>query len=169
MSNTNDLLGTDGITGLKTGNLGDGTYNLLYTASLDVGAAQPLSVTGVMLGGYSRASVDQDVVALLDSIRNGFHSVSLATDGEQVGTYSTPWGATARIVLADGASIFTWSDTPITATMDTTTPPTYDDGEVVGTVTWTAGPNTSTADVEIDGTIAPPTAWWRLTHPSELG
>jgi D-alanyl-D-alanine carboxypeptidase (penicillin-binding protein 5/6) len=122
-----------------------------------------------MLGGYSRASVDQDVVTLLNSIRNGFHSVVLATGGQEVGTYSTPWGATAHIVLADGASIFTWSDTPVTATMETSTPSTYDDGEIVGTVTWTAGPNTATADLEIEGTIVPPTEWWRLTHPSELG
>ena len=40
-------------------------YSLLYTASLDVGAAQPLSVTGVMLGGYSRAAVDEVVLTLL--------------------------------------------------------------------------------------------------------
>lgn len=169
MSNTNDLLGRDGITGLKTGNLGDGNYSLLYTASLDVGAAQPLSVTGVMLGGYSRAAVDEVVLTLLHSIRDGFHSVQLATDGQEVGTLTTPWGSTAHLVLGDGASIFTWSDTPITVTTDTTTPTTYKDGEVVGTVTWTAGPNTVTADVEIEGSIIPPTEWWRLTHPSELG
>ena len=169
MSNTNDLLGSEGITGLKTGNLGDGTHNLLYTASLDVGTAQPLNVTGVMLGGYSRATVDDVVLTLLRSIRSGFHSVPVATDGQEVGTLATPWGSTAQMVLGDGASIFTWSDTPITVSMDTTTPTTYQSGEVVGTVTWTAGPNTVTADVEIEGSITPPTAWWRLTHPSELG
>ena len=122
-----------------------------------------------MLGGYSRAAVDEVVLTLLHSIRNGFHSVPLATDGQEVGTLATPWGSTAHLVLGDGASIFTWSDTPITVTMDTTTPTTYESGEVVGTVTWTAGPNTVTADVEIEGSITPPTEWWRLTHPSELG
>lgn len=50
--NTNDLLGTAGITGLKTGNLGEGTHNLLYTATLDVGAADPLAITGVVLGDH---------------------------------------------------------------------------------------------------------------------
>lgn len=46
---------------------------------------------------------------------------------------------------------------------------TYTDGEVIGTVIWTAGSSTATADVHIDGDITPPTEWWRLTHPSELG
>src|SRR3546814_15283635 len=103
MYTTNDLLGTGGITGLKTGNLGEGTYNLLYTASLDVGAAAPLSVTGVMLGGGSRESVNAGVLALLESIRTGFHEVPVATAGQEVGSYSTPWGATAGQVIADDA------------------------------------------------------------------
>jgi D-alanyl-D-alanine carboxypeptidase (penicillin-binding protein 5/6) len=169
ITNTNDLLGSEGITGLKTGNLGAGSYSLLYTALLDVGVAEPLSVTGVVLGGSSRQSVRQSVVALLNSIRSGFHEVSVSTHGQQVGSYSTPWGSTARMVIAESASIFTWSDTEITTTMTPATPTAYTDGEAAGSITWNAGPNTATARVEVEGSIRPPTAWWRLTHPSELG
>jgi len=169
MVNTNDLLGTGGITGLKTGNLGEGTYSLLYTATLDVGAARPLSVTGVMLGGSSRQSVDRDVMAVLDSIRAGFHEVPVAARGQEVGSYTTAWGSEARMIVSEDASIFTWSDTPIAVTMTTSTPKTYQDGEVVGSITWTAGPHTTTVPVEVEGSITPPTARWRLTHPAELG
>jgi D-alanyl-D-alanine carboxypeptidase (penicillin-binding protein 5/6) len=167
--NTNGLLGQGGVTGLKTGNLGEGSYNLLYTATLEVGAAAPLSVTGVMLGGTWEESVDSSVLALLDSIRSGFHRVPVAERGQEVGSYTTAWGASARVIIADDASIFTWSDTPIVATMETTTPSTYEDGESVGSITWSAGPHTVTSALEVEGTIEPPTAWWRLTHPSELG
>jgi D-alanyl-D-alanine carboxypeptidase (penicillin-binding protein 5/6) len=168
MSNTNTLLGVGGITGLKTGNLGEGSYNLLYSATLDVAAAEPLTVVGVALGGATRESVNSDVLRTLDSIRAGFQHVTVVSRGLEVGSYSTPWGSTARMIVADDASIFTWSDTPITATMQTTTPKTYEDGEVVGSITYTAGPNTTTVPLEIDGSIIPPTDWWRLTHPSEL-
>ena len=168
MHSTNALLGTGGVTGLKTGNLGAGSYNLLYSASLDVGTAQPLSVVGVVLGGASRGSVDADVLATLDSVRYGFHNVELAQAGQEVGTYTTPWGETAQMVVSETASIFTWSDTPITSTMATTAPASYDDGEVVGSITWTAGPHTATVPLEIEGEIEPPTEWWRLTHPREL-
>jgi len=167
--NTNGLLGTAGITGLKTGSLGEGTYSLLYTATVDVGAAEPLAVTGVVLGGVSRESVNASVLGALESIRSGFHHVDLATSGQEVGTISTSWGSSARLIIGETASIFTWSDTPITATMDIATPPSYTDGTVVGSITWTAGPNTVTAPVKIDGSIDQPSEWWRLTHPSELG
>ena len=53
--------------------------------------------------------------------------------------------------------------------MTTTAPETYEDGAIVGEVTWTAGPHTASAPVEIDGTIEPPDEWWRLTHPGDLG
>ena len=168
VSNTNDLLGTEGITGLKTGNLGDGTYNLLYTATLDVGMSERLSVTGVILGGATRQSLGSDVVGLLTSIRGGFHEVPLAARGDTLGSFTTPWGETAEVAVAEHASIFTWSDTPITVTVDQKTPTEYADGDVIGTITWTAGPNTATADVHIVGDITPPTEWWRLTHPDEL-
>ena len=167
--NTNGLLGTAGITGLKTGNLGEGTHSLLYTATLDVGAADPLAVTGVVLGGASRESVNLTVVAALESIRSGFHAVPVATEGQEVGSITTPWGSTATLVIGESASIFTWSDTPIALTMDIDAPPLYRDGTTVGSLTWTAGPNTVTAPVKIAGSIDPPTEWWRLTHPSELG
>lgn len=167
--NTNHLLGNLGITGLKTGSLGEDNSTLLYTASLDVGAAEPLGVTGVVLGGYSSETVGTSVLTLLASIRDGFHDVPVVTAGQDVGSLATPWGSTAQLVVGADASIFTWSDTPVTATMDLTTPVTYADGEVVGSITFTAGPNTATAPVRLDGSIEPPTDWWRLTHPGELG
>ncbi len=173
MFSTNALLGTGGITGLKTGNLGPGTHNLLYSALVDVevepGVAQRLSVIGVVLGGASRDSVNADVLAQLDSIRAGFHDVPLAVRGQQVGSLATPWGATADLVLARDASIFTWSDTAITLEMDSTAPETYTDGAVAGSITWTAGPHTETVEIVVQGDIEPPTEWWRLTHPAELG
>lgn len=169
LTTTNDLLGKDGVNGMKTGNLGEGTHNLLYTASLNVGNGKTVDVTGVMLGGQTRGTVDDAVSRLLDSIKGGFRTIPLAQRGQEIGSYSTPWGSSAKLIVGDDASIFTWSDTPITVKMDVKTPKTYQSGEKVGTITWKSGPNTTTVPVQVDGTITPPTDWWRLTHPSELG
>ncbi len=169
LPNRNDMLGTGGVNGLKTGTLEGSGSNLLFTALLPVGGPEPLNVTGVVLGGYSHESVNLDVTALLRSIANGFHDVPVGAMGDVVGSYTTAWGDSAQMVLGENASLFTWSDTPITATMRTATLSTGADGEQVGTVTWTAGPNTATAPVVLKGTIEPPTDWWRLTHPFELG
>ena len=168
--NTNELLGTEGISGLKTGNLGDGSHSLLYTASLDVGMGAPLSVTGVVLGGFSDDSVNSAILAMLfASIRSGFHTVPIVSSGRDVGSVATPWGSTARVVVADSASILTWSDTPITATMET-----VDSDEFQGrrggreASRGLRGPNSVSVPVVIEGSIVQPTAWWRLTHPSQL-
>ena len=125
-----------------------------------------MTIIGVVLGGDGRSAVDAAVRNLLDSLKAGFHSVALAEDGQVVGTYTTPWGARARMVLGSSATVFTYSNTPITSTMTTTTTlKTGKDGEKVGLVTWKAGTATVTAPVVLQGTIKPPTAWWRLTHP----
>jgi D-alanyl-D-alanine carboxypeptidase (penicillin-binding protein 5/6) len=164
LPNTNALLGTDGINGIKTGTLGEDS-ELLYSAVVTVGTPQPLTIIGVVLGGDGRSAVDAAVRNLIDSLTAGFHSVALGEDGQVVGTYTTPWGAKARMVLGSSATVFTYSNTPITSTMTTTTVKTGTNGEKVGLVTWTAGKSTATAPVVLQGTIAEPTAWWRLTHP----
>jgi serine-type D-Ala-D-Ala carboxypeptidase (penicillin-binding protein 5/6) len=169
LHNTNGLLGTAGITGLKTGNLGAGTFNLAYTASIELGFGEPVRITGVVLGGGSRDEVGRDVVRLLDSIRDGFRLTHLIDQGRELGTYTTAWGSSATLVVGESASIRTWSDTPITREMDVVAPTSYEDGEVVGSITWTAGPRTATTTLEVEGSLEPPTDWWRLTHPGELG
>lgn len=169
MSNTNALLGAHGITGLKTGTLGESGSNLLYTATFDVGAAAPLSVVGVVLGTSSREGANHAVLTLLESISDGFTQVPVAEAGEVVGSYATPWGSSADMVIGEDAAVFHWSDTPITVAMETTEPSTWADGETVGSITWTSGPHTASAPLVIEGTIEPPTTWWRLTHPGDLG
>lgn len=167
--NTNDLLGTEGVRGLKTGNLGEGTFNLLFSSQLDVGIGQPLQITGIRLGGATHDSTDQDVATFLKSVRAGFHDVTVGTAGDEMGTITTPWGASARVVLARTTTLLTWSDTPIATTSAIATPRTWADGEKVGSITWTAGPNTASSDVTIVGALEQPTLWWRLTHPGDLG
>jgi D-alanyl-D-alanine carboxypeptidase (penicillin-binding protein 5/6) len=168
LANTNNLLGTGGVDGLKTGTLNDSS-NLLFTAKLAVGLDEPLSVTGVVLGGFSHESVNLDVTTLLSSIAAGFHDVPVVTDGQVIGRYTTPWGESAQMVVGGDASIFTWSDTPITAELETVTLTTGKKGDTVGTLTFTAGPQTTTVPVFLDRGISPPDQWWRLTHPFELG
>jgi D-alanyl-D-alanine carboxypeptidase (penicillin-binding protein 5/6) len=126
-------------------------------------------VIGVELGGATRDEVDGDVGRVLDSVTAGFHQLALGHEGDVVGTYSTPWGAGARMVLGSSPSVLTWSNTKVVSSMTTTPLTTGRRGEKVGTVTWTAGPNTVKAPIVLEHGIAPPSAWWRLTHPFELG
>jgi D-alanyl-D-alanine carboxypeptidase (penicillin-binding protein 5/6) len=121
-----------------------------------------------MLAGSSRSSVDTQVLAMIASIKAGFHGVQLGTEGDVVGTYSTPWGAEASMVLAKSASTIVWSNPSITSKMTTTTLKTGKNGETVGSLSWTVGTDKITVPVVLQGSIKGPSAWWRLTHPSEL-
>lgn len=166
--NTNTLLGEHGVGGLKTGTLEEAGACLLYSAQLDVVGGSSISIVGVVLGGGTRGSVNEEVVTLLDSIVDGFHSVRVVTAEQQFGTYTTPWGDEATVVAAEGASLPTWSDTPVTATVDLQEVTTASDGSTVGTATFVAGTQTVTVPLVLDGAIGEPDAWWRLTHPAEL-
>lgn len=169
VSNTNDLLGHNGITGLKTGNNGPGTFALLYSASVNIGLSEPVKIVGVSLDGQSREQVDADVSRALGSLAAGVHVISVAKGGTPVGVVTSPWGGSAQLVLAHDKSLMTWSDTPITATVSVTTPPTGADGQEVGVATWASGGRSAVAAVAVRGTIDPPSGWWRLTHPNLLG
>jgi D-alanyl-D-alanine carboxypeptidase (penicillin-binding protein 5/6) len=165
--NTNALLGMSGITGIKTGTLEEYGSNLLFSSTLDVGLDEPLQVVGVVLG--SGDSLNSSVREFLESLKAGFHIVVFGESGDQIGTYTTAWGESARILLGGDASLLTWSDTPVTTSFEAGSLTTGSDGDEVGTVTWTVGDTTLTAPLVLDGSIEPPDAWWRLTHPFELG
>lgn len=167
-SNTNTLLGEYGVDGIKTGTLDAGS-DLLYSSNLVVAPGVELSVVGVVLDGASHESVDGDVESLLASLQQGFHTIALGSEGDVLGTYRTRWGDSAEIALDDSPTVTTWSDTPITSSMSVAPLTTGTDGRTVGTVTWKAGRTTVTAPIVLRGTIRPPSAWWRLTHPFDLG
>lgn len=166
--NTNSLVRSGTARGIKTGTLDAEGANLLFTARLDVGI-EPLIVTGVVLGGSSQSHNAWVVDGLLTTIRTGFHTVAVGQTGRSVGEYVTAWGATAQMVMAGDAQVLTWSDTPVEVEMTTTALTTGHAGEKVGRITWTAGPETTSVDLVLDRDIALPDAWWRLTHPFELG
>ncbi len=165
-SNTNVLLGEEGIRGIKTGTLD--TSNLLFSSLLDVGLAEPLEITGVVAGAATRDSVNLEVRAWLASIREGFREVAANEAGQAIGTYTTPWGESSRVVLAEEARLLTWSDTPLQARLGELRLDTGAAGERIGELTWTAGPRTVTVPVVLESTIRPPDEWWRITHPAEL-
>lgn len=167
--NTNTLLGSDGVTGLKTGNLGVGNFGIVYTAQVEAGEAGTLTVVGAALGGRSRDVVNAEVSRLLSGLREGFHTVPVAQAGTSVGSITTPWGSNADVIIPEDVSLFTWSDMPITVTWTPTGATAFDDGAVVGTLTWTNGPQSASSDVIVHGDITPPDVWWRFTHLDQLG
>lgn len=186
MKNTNPVLGDEGVTGLKTGTLFEYGYNLLFSADLtvpgDTGAVDPaasdvgasagesrtVAVVGVVLGAPNSSALASSVRTVLSSTRSGFAVVRLTSQGDVFGEYTTPWGQRAALVAAESASAVVWSNQPVSAMVNALPLSDAVAGTKAGAVSFSAGGRTIEVPLIVDGAIAGPDPWWRLTNPAEV-
>jgi D-alanyl-D-alanine carboxypeptidase (penicillin-binding protein 5/6) len=167
ITNTNDLLGIDGVKGIKTGTLDEAGACLLFTADYEVGG-ETITVVGVVLGGEDHPSLDRSIRKLLKTTFAGFQIVPLVTEGDTFGSYSTAWGDTSELVASATESVVVWAGTPISMAVSTSAVGLSEAGSEVGSITYTVGGETIAVPLELTDTIDDPGAQWRLTHPAEL-
>jgi len=166
VENSNKLLGTHGVDGIKTGTTDDAA-NLLFSADYAVGDAS-VTVVGVMLGADTHAQLREAIAALLDSVAPGFHQVTALEAGTELARYSTVWGDAAGARTVDGASVVVWSDTPVEVDVTAEPVTTAEAGARVGVATVRAGTQVVEVPLELDAALSDPGAWWRLTNPGAL-
>jgi D-alanyl-D-alanine carboxypeptidase (penicillin-binding protein 5/6) len=167
VENSNELLGTHGVTGIKTGTLDTFGANLLFSAVYPIGDST-VTVIGVVLGGTDHDTLDVAITRLLASVQAGFHEVDVSDVGEPFASYATAWGQTADAAAGEEAMLLTWGDAPITTEV-TADPVRIDEaGADVGQVVFTSGPNSVTVPLVLSDDITDPGPGWRLTHPGDL-
>lgn len=166
LENSNKLLGTHGVDGIKTGTTDDAA-NLLFSADYAVGDTT-VTVVGVLLGGENHAMLREAIATLLDSVAPGFHQVTPLQAGQELASYDTPWGDTANARAADGASVVVWSDTPVEVEVRAEPLALAAEGAEVGSVIVRAGAQEITVPLVLDAEIDDPGTWWRLANPSGL-
>lgn len=167
IENSNTLLGTDGVDGIKTGTAPLAGACLLFSADVAVGS-QTVTLVGVVLGGDTHADVRAAADALIRTVTDGYREVTVVSAGTSFAEYDQVWGDGAAAVAAEDASLLVWSDTPITTAVDAGAVSLADAGTEVGSVTVTAGTRTVTVPLVLDATIDDPGVWWRLTNPGVL-
>ena len=167
IENTNTLIGTLGVSGIKTGMTDVAGSCLLFSGDVQVGS-ETITLVGVVLNGVSRAAVNSAVAALIESVIPGFQQITLTEAGEPFGSYTTPWGQTAGVVAAKSAAALVWSDTPITGTADVESMQLGLTGDDIGSVDYLVGDTTVTVPLELDSDLTDPGLFWRLGHPGEL-
>lgn len=163
LKNSNKLLGSHGVDGIKTGTTDDAA-NLLFSADVPVGSTS-VTIVGVLLGGRTHAVLNDAIAALLDSIAPGFHEVAPLEAGQALAEYATPWGDTARARTTGGASVVVWNDTPVDVEVQAQPVALASRGTEVGTAIVRAGTQEITVPLVLDATLDDPGAWWRLTNP----
>ncbi|WP_104129118.1 D-alanyl-D-alanine carboxypeptidase family protein [Cryobacterium sp. Y57] len=170
ITNTNKLLGKDGVDGIKTGTTDVAGACLLFSTDFTIGT-HTVTLVGVVLGGDTHSKLNSAIAALIDSVQPGFHEVVLAEEGAVFGSYTTPWGDVSDIVAERAASVLVWSDSPISGTVTAKDVQLGHAGDEVGEVSFTIGaatPTTVTVPLELQHTLADPGPAWRMGHPGEL-
>lgn len=164
VKNTNKLLGTSGVIGLKTGTTKVAGACLLFAAEATVGS-RTVTLVGVILGAPNHRQLNAAVSALIASATNAFSEVQLVAEGDRFGSYTTPWGSTADIVAAEAASVLVWQDATITVTPTASDLEFGADGSDVGSVTFETGGERIVVPLELEEDLEAADAGWKLTHP----
>lgn len=163
-ANTNELLGTMGVNGIKTGTTDQAGACLLFGAVAMIGSRR-VQIVGVILGASTHEQLDATVPALLSSVRKGLHDVPLATRGQRFATYHTMWGGIARAVAARDASILVWGHTSVVRMPEVDPIRGGKKGKRVGEVAFRVGNRTTSVPLVLDRSVLAAPVWWRLTHP----
>lgn len=163
IENTNKLLGVDGVTGLKTGTTDDAGACLLFSAEVTV-FGTPVTLVGVMLGGNTHPELNENIRALLDSVRSGYQQLTLATAGERLGAFSTAWGQESTLVAASGASVVVYSSEEVTQTVTVEPIQTVQAGQTVGDLTFSVGGEVIVVPIEATADVVGPDAAWRWAN-----
>lgn len=167
VKNTNKLLGSFGVDGIKTGTTDAAGACLLFSTDLKVGK-KTVTVVGVVLGGDTQSAVARAVGSLIQSVTPGFREVELTKKGASFADYSTPWGQTSRAVAAEAASVLVWSDTKIDGVATARSLTLGTKGESVGSVEFAVGEETVNVPLVLESEITDPGPAWRFSHPGEL-
>jgi D-alanyl-D-alanine carboxypeptidase (penicillin-binding protein 5/6) len=139
IKNYNDLLGVDGVFGIKTGSTTQAGGNLLFAAHLDVGGKR-LTVVGAVFnqpGAHTPqqlAQVNRVVRKLLAAVRRTVKVYTLLA-ANPVGAVRTAWGATTTVAPAAPLRVVGWPGLPIKVKTTRTAPGArVTAGQVVGSV-----------------------------------
>lgn len=164
LTNTNFMLGTLGVTGIKTGTTDEAGNCLLFASSYERGGVT-IPMIGVVLGADGFGELSDGVNALLETSQQTFTDTLLFAKDEPVANYTAPWGATTQAVATDDFTIVTW---PGTATHATVTPLSITPRTSTGIAVGRAGLGESDIDITLSEPIAGPSPLWRLTHPHRV-
>lgn len=160
--NYNTVLGTNGITGLKTGNSQQNPGAFLFTAAANVNT-QSVRTVGVVLGIPSLNQALQTASNLAGSIGGSFTNDIILPRQTVVGSARTAWGIQAKVVTDRAVGFLRWKATPLTE-RQTLHKPQGLGAQTVGSMEVQAGDNGMSTPIALSRPLSAPSFWWRLTR-----
>lgn len=163
-STTNEVLGDDGIVGIKTGSTEAAGGNLAFAARRQV-AGQQIEIIGMVFGMTDKPAAFAATRNIVNSVAQGVQTVQVITKGQPVAVIETPWGDKVNVVAADGISMLLWPGMKLQASLelDPVKAPSKN-GTAAGTLVLTLGDQQARVPVALDGNLNQPGVFWRLTN-----
>ena len=133
VNNVNELLGIDGIVGIKTGYTEDAGGNLAFAAKREA-AGQQIEVVGIVLGQDDRPAAFEATRTILNSINMGLQAVRAIPAGQPVGQIEPAWGDEVDVIVPNDVMMLIWPGMTMTTMVEITEVPT--DGKQGDQVGW---------------------------------
>ncbi|WP_229830055.1 D-alanyl-D-alanine carboxypeptidase family protein [Actinoplanes ianthinogenes] len=165
IKNYNDLLGEDGVFGIKTGSTDQAGGNLLFAARLKV-ASRDLVIVGAVFNQPGAntpeqlAAVNKVVRKLLTAVGKSVKEYPLVA-AKPLGSVQTAWGSSVTVTPASALKVVGWPGLAVKVKTTTTKPGSLvTAGQQVGEVQ-AAGVR---VPLRADAATSEPSLWWKLTR-----
>lgn len=110
IQNVNNLLGQQGIVGIKTGNTDEAGGCYLFSSRRDIDSENKVTLIGVIIGAPTRQQALEDSLPLIDEAFKGFKVTSPVRTNQIVGKIKQPGGSETEVVVGQGLAELTWGD-----------------------------------------------------------
>lgn len=166
VKNVNFLLGTEGIVGIKTGN-SDQAGGVFVSAARTTVNGQPVTIVTALVGAPSLFAAVQGSLPFIQSAKANFTTAKIVKAGSVVGNYHAPWGGSVPAVAAADLKLGAWAGSSVSATVALKPAAHTSGAQMVGIVSTlpSAISKQQSVPVKLQGTLPPPSIWWRLLHP----
>jgi len=170
VKNYNDLLGVDGVVGIKTGSTDRAGGNLLFAARYAVGPST-VTVYGAVFNQPGKdtptqlAATNTVVRKLLTAVRTALQVFTLVAAGADLGLAKSVWKGSTTVRATKAVEVMGWPGMPVTVAVQTV--PAVRQvatGQRLGVLTATAGETTATTDLHAEQAIDEPSIWWKLVR-----
>jgi D-alanyl-D-alanine carboxypeptidase (penicillin-binding protein 5/6) len=161
---TNDILGQEGVIGIKSGFTDEGGGNLAFAAQRPVGGTD-VQVMGAILSQPNRPAVFLATRRLLDSVYANLQFLPVITANQKIATLEPAWGKAVDVVAADEVRFLTWPGMTLEANVEL---PQIEArlkaGDQVGMLTLRLGEQERRVPLVVAAGVSKPDVIWRLTR-----
>lgn len=162
ITNVNNLLGQNGIDGIKTGNTDEAGGCFLTTAEIRLDNGNRVRVLVTVLGAPTRPQALADAQKLLVSAKQNFITETLPA-GTTVGYYTQPWGGRVAAKTSKDLQFTRWVGQRLRADISLKPASTNATTDVsIGKLNIKSGAIVSSVDVTLSEQITQPSRTWRF-------